>query len=461
MYIFHLICFLGVTCFGQSNSAQLKQRIDSLITSEMHNQQIPGLSVAVLKNGKIDYVQGYGFSNVEHQVNVIPETIFQSGSVGKQFTSFAIMLLAEEGKLSLDDKLTKFFPDAPISWDSITIQHLLTHTSGFGDIGEQIDFRRDYSEDSLYRVFRTLPLQFKPGEEFYYSNAGYVTLGIIIGKVTGEFYGEFLKKRIFVPLGMNSARIISENNIVPNRAAGYRLVNDTIQNQEWVSPSMNTTADGSLYITALDMAQWESGLNAGKLLSKESYKAMWTPVKLNDGSLFPYGYGWEIDTLNGYQMIQHDGAWQGFVSTIARCPEKKAAVIVLANLEDGATRKIAKRVMQLYEPDLKKSKIVNPRKDNSKVTALIEKFITKLSLNTNEESMFEKDFWLELQPYFEEASMYLTGLGPLINVDLLEVNEQDKMNVGYRYRVFFEKDYLEFYVAITKQGKIAYYEISL
>jgi hypothetical protein len=136
-------------------------------------------------------------------------------------------------------------------------------------------------------------------------------------------------------------------------------------------------------------------------------------------------------------------------------------VIVLANLEDGATRKIAKRVMQLYEPDLKKTTIVNPRKDSAKVSALTEKFITKLALNTNEESMYEKDFWLELQPYFEEASNYLKNLGPLLYVDLLEVNELNKTKSEYRYRVFFEKDYLEFYVVFTKQGKIAYYEISL
>lgn len=461
IFLFNLFVFFGIYGFAQSSSTYLKQSIDSLIMHEMQIQHIPGLSIAVLRDGKIDFIQGYGFSNIEHQIKVKPETVFQSGSVGKQFTAFAIMLLAEEGKLSLDDKLSKFFPDASSSWDSITIKHLLTHTSGLGDIGEYLDFRKDYLEDSLYRIIRNLPLQFNPGEEFYYSNAGYIMLGVIIGKVTGEFYGEFLKKRIFVPLEMNTTRIITEKDIVFNRAAGYQLVNDTIQNQEWIAPSLNTTADGSLYLTAIDLAKWESGLNTGKLLSKESYQEMWTPVKLNNGILFPYGYGWEIDTLNGFRMIQHDGAWQGFVSTIMRCPEKKASVIVLANLEDGATRKIAKRVIQLFEPTLKKSTIVNPRKDNKKVSAFLEEFITNLTLNSNKESMFEEDFWLELQPYFEEVSINLNKLGPLLNIDFLEVQEQGTKNVEYRVRAYFEKDYWEFFVVITNKSKIAYYEINL
>jgi CubicO group peptidase (beta-lactamase class C family) len=210
----------------------IQVRVDSLANAEMKSQRIPGLSILVVRDGKIDYVKGYGYSNLENKVPVKPETIFQAGSVGKQFTAFAVMLLVQDGKLSLDDKLTRYFPDAPAGWDSITVRHLLNHTSGFGDYTNNLNYWVNYTEDSLYQEFRKRPLIFKAGEKQRYSNMGYATLGLIIGKAAGKFYGEYLKERVFTPLGMTTARIITEADIVPNRAAGYRLLNDSIKNQE-------------------------------------------------------------------------------------------------------------------------------------------------------------------------------------------------------------------------------------
>ena len=294
-----LVLIFSITSFAQSPAISLPEQVDSLVNSEMQKQQIPGLSIVVLKDGSIMYNKGYGFANLEHQVAVKPETIFQSGSIGKQFTAFAIMLLAEEGKLSLDDRLSKFFPGAPASWDSISVKNLLTHTAGFGDYPDNFNYRADYTEDSLFQIIKNIPLKFRAGERSEYSNLGYVTLGLIIGKVAGKFYGDFLRERVFDPLGMTTARVISEADIIPNRAAGYRMQNGEIKNQYWVSPTLNSTADGALYLTSIDMAKWEAGLNAGKLLKPESYQQMWTPVKLNDGSTYPYGFGWRIDSING------------------------------------------------------------------------------------------------------------------------------------------------------------------
>ena len=221
--------------------------VDSYVKSEMTRQQIPGVALLVSRGGEVIRAQGYGMANLELQVPVKPGTIFQSGSVGKQFTATAIMMLVEEGKIGLEDPLTKYFPDAPATWKQVTIRELLSHTAGFTDYPKNFDMRKDYTEKDLLRIVEGIPLAFAPGTKWSYSNLGFLTLGIVIHKVTGEFYGDFLQERIFRPLGMNSTRIISETDIIPNRAAGYVLVKGELKNQEWVSPTLNTTADGSLY----------------------------------------------------------------------------------------------------------------------------------------------------------------------------------------------------------------------
>jgi len=228
-------------------------KIDRFVKSEMTARKIPGVSLAVLHNGKIDILKTYGFANLEHGVAVKPETIFQSGSMGKQFTAAAVMLLVQDGKLSLDDRIKTHLPNAPDSWKNITVRHLLTHTAGLGDYPTEIDLRRDYTEEQLLAAFQKAPLGFAPGDKWDYSNVGYATLGILIRKLTGKFYADFLQERIFGPLGMTTARVISEADIIPNRAAGYRVVAGQIKNQEWVSPSTNTTADGSLCFSILDL----------------------------------------------------------------------------------------------------------------------------------------------------------------------------------------------------------------
>src|ERR1041384_3645698 len=241
-----LILLLSINCLAQES---FETKVDAYIKGEMQAQQIPGLSLAVIKDGRILLAKGYGLANVEHQVPVKPETIFQSGSMGKQFTATAVMLLVEEGKIGLDEKVGKYLGDLPVSWSDITIRHLLTHTSGLGDYPRKFDETRDYTEDDLVKMIKATSLGFKPGEKWSYSNLGYVMLGIIIHRVSGKFYGDFLRERVFTPLGMTTTRIISEADIVPNRAAGYRLEKGELKNQEWVAPTLNTTADGALYFT--------------------------------------------------------------------------------------------------------------------------------------------------------------------------------------------------------------------
>jgi CubicO group peptidase (beta-lactamase class C family) len=289
-------------------------------------------------------------ANLELQVPVKPETIFQSGSVGKQFTATAVMMLVEEGKIGLEDPLSKFFPDGPATWKQVTIRELLSHTAGFTDYPKNFDMRKDYTEQDLRKIVEAIPFAYPPGTKWSYSNLGYLTLGLVIHKVSGEFYGDFLQKRIFKPLAMTSTRIISEADIIPNRAAGYVLVKGEIKNQEWVSPKLNTTADGSLYFNVLDLAKWDEALYTEKLLKRSSLEQMWTVAKLKNGqpNSGHYGFGWFVQEKNGHPLVEHEGAWQGFETHISRYMDDKLTVVVLTNLGGSKPNIIANRVAEMY-----------------------------------------------------------------------------------------------------------------
>ena len=243
LLIFFLLLF-SVTVFAEDE-------IDSFVQSEMQKEKIPGLALLMVKDGQIVKEKGYGYASLEHMVPVTPQTVFQSGSMGKQFTATAVMLLVEDGKIQLDDPVGKYIEGAPDTWKNIKIRNLLTHTSGLADYPEDFNYRQDQTEDQLLEMLKKQPLSFQPGEKWEYSNLGYMLLGIIIHKASGQFYGDFLQERVFQPLGMTTTRIINEADIIPNRAAGYHLVNGQVKNQDWVAPSLNTTADGALYFTIL------------------------------------------------------------------------------------------------------------------------------------------------------------------------------------------------------------------
>jgi CubicO group peptidase (beta-lactamase class C family) len=347
-----LLLQLVVTVAAGGQSPGGLDSIDTYIGAELARYHIPGASVAVLRGDSVVLARGYGYANLELRVPASDSTVYQSGSVGKQFTAAAVVMLAEQGRLSLDDPITRYLPEGPDGWRRITIRHLLTHTSGIGDYTDStLDVRRDYTEADMVRLAARQALEFAPGERWSYSNTGYVLLGIIIHRVTGVFYGDFLQEHIFRPLGMRT-RIISEADIVPNRAAGYRLVGDTLKNQEWVSPSLNTTADGALYFTVRDLAQWAVALNHWRIPSRTGLEATWTPVRLNSGGTYPYGFGWQITQQRGFRRTGHSGSWQGFQTTIQRYPDFDLTVIVLDNLAESLPETMAMSIAGIIEPRL-------------------------------------------------------------------------------------------------------------
>ena len=333
--------------------------IDRYVRSEMARQRIPGLSMAVLRGDSIVLARGWGEADVEHHVPAADSTIYQSGSVGKQFTSALVLRLAADGRLRLDDPISRWLPEGPPSWRGITVRHLLTHTSGIPDYADStLDYRRDYTENDLVRLAAGLPPLFEPGARWSYSNTGYVLLGVIIHRITATFYGDLLRAQVFEPLGMRTARIISESDIVPNRADGYRLVDGKLQHQEWVAPKLNTTADGSLYLTVLDLARWAVGLNHLRYPGADGLRQSWTPVRLNAGGTYPYGFGWSLDQQRGVPRIGHTGSWQGFKTSIQRYPEQQLTVIAMANLAEARPEAITLAVAGILEPALRPPQVI-------------------------------------------------------------------------------------------------------
>ncbi len=433
---------------GAQNSPEAS--VDKFIKAQMERQKIPGVSLAVVKNGKPLMVKGYGLANVEHNVPVKPETIFQSGSVGKQFTSMAVMILVEEGKIELDEEISSYLGKVPKSWEKITVRHLLTHTGGLTDYTEDFDLRSDLTEEVLLAKAMRVPTAFAPGEKWQYSNLGYMTLGVLIHKVSGKFYGDLLRERVFKPLGMTTARVISEADIIPNRAMGYRLQDGELKHQEWVSPVFNTTADGALYLTALDMIKWDEALTQGKLIKKESYEQMWTPVKLNNGQTQPYGFGWSLGNANGHKVIQHGGAWQGFKAHIARYTSDKLTVIVFANLAQANEGNIARGVAAIYEPGLTPKSIDDIEPE---ATAQFRGQLQKLSLGKLDFQLFTPELQKVFTERKDEFVTFLTSLGEIKKFELLD-RKNTPDGTAYRYRVEFAGETAFLSVVKLTDGKI-------
>ena len=426
-------------------------RVDEFITAEMQKQKIPGVSLAVVKDGKPLIAKGYGFANLEHAVPVKPETVFQSGSVGKQFTATAVMMLVEEGKINLDEKIGKYLGEVPEAWSNITVRHLLSHTSGMTDYPRDFDFRRDYTEDEILKRAKEIPVAFRPGEKWQYSNLGYVTLGIMISKVTGKFYGEFLAERIFKPLGMTTARVINEADIIPNRAAGYRLAQGQLKNQEWVSPTINTTADGSLYLTLLDMIKWDEALTTGKLLKKAGFDEMWMPVKLTNGRSHPYGFGWAVRSVNGIRVIEHGGAWQGFKAHIARYPERNLSVIVFANLAQANQAKIANGVAAIMDPELKPKPLPDP---DPAFTLKAKELLQSVIEGKANMTQFTPEAQAAITSQHDRLAEFIKSMGAMQSFTLME-KQEDTAGTRYRYQVEYSGMNVFLVMLVNKEGKIS------
>lgn len=429
--------------------------VDDYITAEMARQKIPGVALAVVRNGDVVRMRGYGVSNVEHQVPVTPDTMFQTASVGKQFTAAAVMLLVDQGRLSLDDPLTTFFAEAPAAWKGITVRHLLTHTSGLPDYTDgTLDYRRGYTEDDLVTFAYGLPLEFAPGARWNYSNTGYVMLGALVRKVTGRFYGDVVRDSLFLPLDMRSARVISEADIVPHRAAGYRLDDGDLKNQEWVSPELNTTADGSYYISLRDMVAWDAGLRARKLLDPASWDQVFAPVRLNSGRTYPYGFGWALEPFAGRAAQRHGGGWQGFATHIGRFPGDDLTIIVLTNLAEGNPGRITEGVAAILDPAMTEPERAPIPDTDPAARRRIRALLEAAAAGTLSPSEFA---YVRAGFFPERANAYQARLGPLGPVRSLTLLAREEIgdDLEHLYDAAYDERVLRVRVTVAPDGKLA------
>ena len=432
--------------------------VDDFVKVEMRRQSIPGVAVGIVDRGKV-MTRGYGFANVELLAPVTDETIFESGSLGKMFTATAVMLQIEDGKLALDDPIAKFFPDAPAAWRAITVRNLLNHTSGIPDYTtSSFDYRRDYTEDELAHIAMTLTPEFPPGTRWNYSNTGYVLLGIVVHKVSGAFYGDVLAERVFKPLGMRTARIIDEAAIIPNRAAGYQHVDGRLANQDWVSPKLNTTADGSLYWSVRDLVAWDTAVARRRILRPESWAQILTPVRLASGRPYPYGMGWFLDDRNGHPLQQHGGSWQGFRTQLSRFIGDSIDVIVLANSAEADPARIADGIAALLRPDLA-IRTPTPIADREpQMTARVGRLLDTIragKLTPDEFAYVRAGFFPDAAQFYQKQ---LTTLGAQQKLVLLERRELGDDRV-YTYEATFASDKRYVRVAFAPDGKIAAFSL--
>ncbi len=314
----------------------LVQYVDSVANAAVAEHRTAGVSVAVVKNGRTVLAKGYGFADLENDVPATPETVYRIGSVTKQFTSAAIMKLMEQGKLSLDDTLQKFLPNFPTQGNHVTVRHLLTHTSGiksYTSLGPKWArvMRLDLPPDSMVALFANEPFDFKPGDKWLYDNSGYFLLGMIIEKLSGKTYGQYLKDELFTPLGLKSTIYCDQAPLIKHRAQGYApQPGGGFINAEPLSMTQPYAA-GSLCSTVNDLAAWTLALSSGKVVSPASYKLMTTPGTLNDGKPLTYGFGLGIGTLGGHRQVSHNGGINGFISELHHYPDDSLVTVVLTN----------------------------------------------------------------------------------------------------------------------------------
>lgn len=330
-----LLPTLALTTLAPLSAAAQSAEQYQRVLSALYPTDEPGAAALVARDGDVVFLGASGMASLELGVPLAPDMVFEIGSITKQFTAAAIMMLLEEGKLSLNDPITKFLPDYPAYGQNITVEHLLTHTSGIvsytgipGYMASEV--RKDVSVEELIDVFKDLPVEFEPGERYAYNNSGYILLGAIIAKASGMPYAEFIQERIFDRLGMNDSYYGSHSLIIPRRASGYSLEEDTYTNASFLSMTQPYSA-GALMTTVEDLLRWNQALFGGEVVSEESLERMTTPYTLNNGNSTGYGYGLAVGDVRGHAAIRHGGGIFGYVTDAVYLPEEKVFVAAFSN----------------------------------------------------------------------------------------------------------------------------------
>lgn len=329
-----LLLLLALSVASRVGASEWSEAVDPLVEAAMKQDHIPAISVGVERRGEVLLAKGYGFADLENRVPATEHTVYRIGSVTKQFTAAAVLLLAERGAVGLDDDIRLYLPDYDTHGRRILVRQLLNHTCGIKGYTEIPAFwqqsREDLSPARLMELFAEPPLEFEPGDRWQYSNSGYYLLGQIIEKASGWTYEDFLRDEIFRPLGLDESWYLDNAPIVPNRAEGYEVRDGRVVNDEPLSMRLPFSA-GSLGASVHDLLAWRRALSGGRVITAASLAQMTTPGRLNDGKPLTYGFGLSIGAMQGHRKISHGGGINGFRAQLSWYPDDDLTVVVLAN----------------------------------------------------------------------------------------------------------------------------------
>jgi Beta-lactamase class C and other penicillin binding proteins len=410
--------------------------LDRYIGSELSRQRIAGLSIAVIKDGKVVKAQGYGLANVETGTPATADTVYKIASVSKCFLAVAVMMLVEDSKLRLDDTIDRYFPDAPATWKTITIRQLLTHTSGIVEDPPGFAPFRSQPDIQVIRTLYPVPLLSKPGERWSYSNANYFIIADIIRQVSGVPWTDFVRDRIFRPLHMRETRTTTTTQIVPHRAEGYIWnENHFTRAEDWIA----VRPSGAFLSTVHDLVKWDDAVRRRALLTPESWRQILSPVRLNDGGTYPYGFGFFLDPWQGHRQIHHEGQLPGFLAAYQTFPDDRLSVILLTNTDEIDQSTLARAIAGFYAPALSPP-VYKALPDDPRITAKVKRFIASFSDGDPDGSLFPADMANAISGDLGLRTRVATKLrkwGIVASVTLVEHKPQGSMT-SYRYRLAYK-----------------------
>mgnify|MGYP001476246903 CR=1 FL=1 len=430
-------------------------KVDDFVRSRLAERHIPGAAIAVIKNGKIVKTKGYGVASVEFNVPVTTETVFEIGSVSKQITAAGIMLLVEDGKVNLDEKISKYLPNTPDSWKNVTVRNLLNHTSGIKSYSslDGFELSKRMKQADFIRTLAPQPLDFPTGTDYVYSNSGYSLLSYIIEFASGKNYWDFMRQRIFAPLEMNKTADRDFKFVIPNRATGYEW-----QNNGLIGRDYNLTdlfGAGAIVSTITDLAKWDLALQNDTLLKKTSREQMRTPLTFTNGKTYPYGLAFRFSEIRGHKLVAHSGQTAGFGASISRYVDDDLTVIALTNLgESGMGTLIAQGVAKFYIPAIS-LKMMPAKPDEAKITQTVNSALLERLENKPSDTLFSADLIKSLSTERAKANnLRIASLGAIKNLVFVgdEMSEGKKI---YRYKAETAKRLFLWRFVFNSEGKVA------
>ncbi|HXF43056.1 MAG TPA: serine hydrolase domain-containing protein [Pyrinomonadaceae bacterium] len=445
LFLSIFLCFFG-SVHADFTDEVIKQRLKEL--------QIPGAAIAVIKKGKVVKMQGYGLASLEFNVAVTPKTAFEIGSVSKQMTAAAILLLVEEGKIQLDDSINKHLPEVPAEWGPITIRHLLTHSSGIKNYTglEGFELSRRLSAKEFIEKLSVYKLEFKPGDKVSYCNSGFNLLAFIIERVSGKKYFDFMRERVFIPLGMRSTFDRDPRNIIPLRASGYE-----VEDEKFIGRDANLTdltGAGSIVSTIEDMTKWEAALYGKNFLTEKSRQSWWTPQRLNSGEASPYGFGWRIGEAAGHRLISHTGQTAGFGAAIYRFIDDGYTFIALTNQgQSGMGAKLASDLAKIFLPHQSLANLETQAAMTSE-SYYVQLAKERIQMNFSDQ-YFSQAFISRMSGRrIAQERKILISAGPIRKIFLLN-EKKPSAERGQRILVFTQKKIFLFRIIKDADGKIS------